>query len=126
MIDLRPLLQSLETELHHPGVPCTPDRLRALLHPDFHEVGRSGRAYDRDTVIAWLSQQAPQPQVQSTRFAVTPLGSHHALLTYRSAHRRADGSEHMATLRASVWEHTPDFAESPWRLRYHQGTPEAT
>lgn len=126
MNELLHLLQSLETELHHPGVRCAPARLQALLHPDFHEVGRSGRAYNRDTVIAWLTQQHTQPDVRSEQFAVTALGTHHALLTYRSAHRRSDGTEHMATLRASVWERSPDVAENPWRLRYHQGTPEAT
>ena len=27
-------LTALETELHHPGSPCTRERLERLLHPD--------------------------------------------------------------------------------------------
>ena len=43
MDDLLTHLQTLEVELHHPGVRTSRARLEALLHPDFHEVGRSGR-----------------------------------------------------------------------------------
>ena len=42
-------LQALEAELHHPGVRCSRERLEQSLHPDFHEVGRSGRQYSRET-----------------------------------------------------------------------------
>jgi hypothetical protein len=84
-------LHALEVELHHPGVACDVARLEQLLHPDFHEVGRSGR----------------------------PLGAGVALLTYRSAHRRLDGSLEQHTYRSSVWVE----GEGRWQLLYHQGTP---
>ena len=44
-------LQALEVELHHPGVRCDRDWLEALLHPEFHEVGRSGCTYSRETEL---------------------------------------------------------------------------
>lgn len=62
MQDLLLLLQGLEVELHHPGTRCSPARLDALLHPQFHEIGRSGRAYDRETVLGSLAFQNEHPR----------------------------------------------------------------
>ena len=119
MNSLLPLLQSLEVELHHPGVRCGRERLAQLLHPDFHEVGRSGRAYDRETVMKHLAAQKVQPVAVSDAFAVIELGPRSALLTYRSAHLEADGKRVHHTLRSSIWLETA----VGWQLRYHQGTP---
>jgi hypothetical protein len=112
-------LQALEVELHHPGVACDVTRLEQLLHPDFHEVGRSGRPYDRATVLRFLSERGAPPEVVSGDFAVTVPGAGVALLTYRSAHRRADGGLEQHTYRSSVWVE----GEGRWQLLYHQGTP---
>jgi hypothetical protein len=79
-------LRALEVELHHPGVRCSRARLLQLLHPEFHEVGRSGRAYDRETVIGYLLEQTSHPVVDSDHFALAELAPGVALLTYRSAH----------------------------------------
>jgi hypothetical protein len=112
-------LQALEVELHHPGVRCSAARLEHLLHPAFHEVGRSGRPYDRSTVLRFLSEQTKQPDVQSTGFDVALLAPGCALLTYRSSQVQADGTPTNPTLRSSLWLRT----EEGWQLRYHQGTP---
>ena len=119
MQNLLLLLQGLEVELHHPGTRCSPSRLDALLHPQFHEIGRSGRAYDRETVLGFLASLSEHPPVVSEGFEVALLAPQVALLTYRSAHRRADGTLHLHTHRSSVW--VQDGGD--WRLRYHQGTP---
>lgn len=119
--DLLDTLRALEAELHHPGRPCTPARLDALLHPGFHEVGRSGRAYDRATVVRHLaSAPAPRPVVPSGH-AVTLLADGLALMTFRTEERAPDGSVCLPTLRSSVWQRTA----AGWQLRYHQGTPAA-
>jgi len=112
-------LQRLEAELHHPGVPCTRERLEQLLHPDFHEVGRSGRPYDRQTVIDHLHAQTEPPPVDAQGYAVYPLAEDCALLTYRSANRCPDGSLVNPALRSSVWRRSAQG----WQLFYHQGTP---
>lgn len=112
-------LQALEVELHHPGVRCDSDRLRQLLHMEFHEVGRSGRKYDLATVVSHLSGQEDPPAVVSSKFFVCLLASDVALLTYRSAHRKEDGNLANHTLRSSVWGRVGSL----WQLRYHQGTP---
>ena len=111
-------LQALEVELHHPGVGCSRERLEQLLHPAFHEVGRSGSAYTRETVINYLASQYSQPVVVSDSFALSELGPGIALLTYRSAHLEPGNLLTNHTLRSSVWL----SAAGGWRLRYHQGT----
>ena len=114
-------LQALETELHHPGVRCDAARLEQLLHPDFHEVGRSGRAYDRATVIQFLAEEGGSPAVAPDDFRVCQLAAGVALLTYRSAHQGPNGQREAHTLRSSVWVQEGTC----WKLRYHQGTPAA-
>jgi hypothetical protein len=114
-------IQALEVELHHPGVRCDVARLDQLLHPDFHEVGRSGRQYDRPTVMRFLAEEGGAPAIESSDFRLGQLATDTVLLTYRSAHRLPDGQWQTHTLRSSVWvKH-----EELWRLRYHQGTPAA-
>jgi hypothetical protein len=114
-------LRQLEVELHHPGARSDRERLERLLHPDFKEVGRSGRAYTRETVVRYLSEADVHPGVLSDGFAVAELGPDVALLTYRSAQVPSGGGLFNHTLRSSVWVRN----DAGWRLRYHQGTPAA-
>ncbi len=114
-------LQKLEAELHHPGVRCSREQLERLLHPGFHEVGRSGRQYNRETVIQYLAAAEVQPNVESQDYAVTELAQGCSLLTYRSVHRQPDGALTEPALRSSLWLLTP----MGWQLFYHQGTPAA-
>jgi hypothetical protein len=114
-------LQTLEVELHHPGIPCSHERLEQLLHPHFHEVGRSGRPYSRETVITYLASLSASPPVVSDAFLVAAMGTDVALLTFRSAHKTQDGSLELHTLRSSLWVKSVNG----WQLRYHQGTPAA-
>lgn len=120
MSELLAQLTRLELELHHPGVRCSRERLAQLLHPEFHEVGRSGRPYTRGFVIDHLSTHEP-PTVEARDFAVQLLADGCALLTFRSAHRAADGSRIDAAWRSSIWQQ----GAGGWQLRYHQGTPTA-
>ena len=114
-------LRALEVELHHPGVRCSRERLEQLLDPNFYEVGRSGRTYDRGTVIAHLAAQESQPVTESGEFALSELAPGVALLTYRSAFSDPEHGRSYHALRASVWVNNA----GAWQLRYHQGTPAA-
>lgn len=114
-------LQALEIELHHPGVRSASARLEQLLHAAFHEVGRSGRKYDRNTVLAFLAQESERPAIESDGFAVELLADDLALLSYRSAHRLSNGTLANHTHRVSLWQRT----SAGWQVRYHQGTPAA-
>ena len=111
-------LQTLEVELHHPGVRCSRERLEELLHPEFHEVGRSGRPYSRKAIVDFLAAQESQPAVVSEAFSVSELSPGVALLNYRSAHVEQGKRLVNHTLRSSVWIQT----NAGWQLRYHQGT----
>ena len=77
--------------------------------------------YDRPLVIRVLGTQEASPAVVSENFSIHQLAPNAVLLTYRSAHRRSDGSLEKHTLRSSVWLKSG----SQWQLRYHQGTPAA-
>ena len=111
-------LQALEVELHHPGVRCSRERLEQLLHPDFHEVGRSGRSYNQETIVNFLAAQDSPPVVVSETFSLSELGPDVALLTYRSAHVGQSEKLVNHTLRSSIWLKT----SLGWQLCYHQGT----
>ncbi len=113
-------LAALEAELHHPGRGCTRARLEQLLHPDFHEVGRSGARYDRRTVIDFLASGATRPQIQAGGHRARPMAPGWALLHYHSLQVEADGRRVLGTLRSSIWAQDADGA---WQLYYHQGTP---
>ena len=115
-------LKTLEVELHHPGVRCSRERLEQILHPEFHEVGRSGSKYSRNIVIDYLASLERQPSVVPDAFAVQLLAPGCALLTYRSAHLAADGTASNHTLRSSLWVE----GKHGWQVVYHQGTPSAT
>lgn len=115
-------LRSLEVELHQPSVRSSSKRLEALLHPDFREVGRSGRQYDRRTIIDHLRHGVAQPSVVAEGFCLSDLAPGAALLTYRSAHRDRNGILVNHAHRASLWVETP----LGWQVLYHQGTPAAT
>ena len=112
-LSLLDTLRALEVELHHPGVRCSAERLSQLLHPDFHEVGRSGRAYDRPTIIAWLADDHEPPKIVPDDFRIAPISPDAALLTYRSAHRQDDGTLIHHTLRSSLWLKTAEV----WQMR---------
>ena len=89
-----------------------------MLHPEFHEVGRSGRSYTRETIVNFLAAQESQPVVASEEFSVAVLGPGVALLTYRSAHVEHGVRLVNHTIRSSIWLK----ASTGWQLRYHQGT----
>lgn len=114
-------LTALETELHHPGARCTRERLERLLHPDFHEVGRSGNRYVRQTVIDFLAARTQLPEVIAGEHRVESLAPDIALLHFRSHETGPAGVPVNGALRVSVWRRTT----MGWQLSYHQGTPAA-
>lgn len=111
-------LSRLEAELHQPGVRSNAQRLEQLLHPEFEEVGRSGRRWSRNAIIDMMLGETAAAEVVADAYTAAELQPGVALLTYRSAHRQADGSLARHTLRASLWVRE----EGGWRIRYHQGT----
>ncbi|WP_426515304.1 RNase H family protein [Diaminobutyricibacter sp. McL0618] len=104
----------LERELLSPAVRADSSRVAAILHADFEEIGSSGRLWNRDAIVNELAGQ------DSERVAFEVLGSELVapdaiLLTARTSDSRG------SALRSSLWLRV----DGRWRLRFHQGTPEA-
>jgi hypothetical protein len=111
-------LAALERELLDPATRADRGRVDALLDDAFVEVGRSGARYSKADLLARLPAQSVHPQTRADGFALRRLGPDAALLTWRSAWTLPDGALERHTLRASVWQRSPEG----WRLAYHQGT----
>jgi len=107
------IVEALERELLLPETRADFGRTGVLLHPDFTEIGSSGRIWTRDAMMMSLEEKPGGP-VELELLAADRLGDQTVLLTYRS-HTRTG-----TALRSSLWVH--DGAQ--WRLRFHQGTPE--
>jgi ribonuclease HI len=104
---------ALEEQLLDPEVRSDAGRLAVLLDPDFEEFGTSGRAWNRDTMLAALDDD-PSTAASMQVLNVQVFDGATALLTYRTTDRRG------SALRSSLWRQT----DGQWRLRFHQGTPE--
>ena len=101
-----------ELALLRPEVRRDPDRVRALLHPDFTEVGASGRVWDRESVPAVTS--GTEEPIRASELGTRRLSPDAVLLTYLS-----DASGRQAR-RSSIWVRD---AAAGWLLLHHQGTP---
>ena len=104
-----------ELRLLDPDVRRSPEQLGALLHPDFHEFGSSGRRWDRASTLARL----PEDTDSADRYVVTSgiegvrLAPDVVHLTFDTVH--AGRHAH----RSSLWRRT----DAGWQMYFHQGTP---
>jgi hypothetical protein len=87
-----------------------------VLASDFFEFGRSGRAYDREQILAFSADRI-DAVLPLPAFQVRALSRDVAQVTYQSA-VRIDGTEYWAR-RCSLWSRDANG----WKLRFHQGTP---
>ncbi|WP_298554042.1 nuclear transport factor 2 family protein [Streptomyces luteogriseus] len=104
-----------ELALLTPKVRRSPDRVGALLHPDYHEFGASGRHWSRAAIIASLAattEPGARPVAVSALRGVQ-LAPDLVHLTYDTEY---DGSR---AHRSSLWRRT----EGRWLLYFHQATP---
>lgn len=104
----------LERELLEPAVRSDASRLAELLHPSFEEIGRSGRLWGRDALISEIADD-DAAAAKLEVLGVDRVAPETLLLTARTMDARG------ATLRSSLWVRS----SGRWRLRFHQGTPEA-
>ncbi|MHA7269576.1 RNase H family protein [Arthrobacter sp. HLT1-20] len=104
----------LERELLDPRVRADPLRSGELLHPDFEEIGASGRRWSRQEVLEMFNDEEPAA-VELQVLSLSQVDTSTALLSYRSV------SPAGSALRSSLWQ----VEDGQWRLRFHQGTPES-
>ena len=98
----------LEKRLLDPAIRRDATEVAALLHPDFREIGASGRWWNRDEILTALADEPGEHHIARDVVA-RRAGDGVVLVTY---------STHDA-LRSSLWM---QCAEG-WRVLFHQGTP---
>ena len=111
-------LRDREPVFHRPERGTTRADFEAMTAEDYWEVGASGTAYDRQTLLDELEHRFADPDYDPmaglalTDFAVRGAGDDVWLATYvlRQGER--------LSRRVSVWRRSDDA----WRLVYHQGT----
>ncbi|HEU5483341.1 MAG TPA: ribonuclease HI family protein [Microlunatus sp.] len=104
---------ALERELLTDDVRGDPATVAARLHPDWAEIGRSGRLWDRDELLATiapLTEPVTLDVVSTSRLTDDVI-----LLVWRAA------GDARTTLRSSLWVRTG----GDWRQRFQQGTDES-
>ncbi len=112
LADRAAALRSSEVALLTSLVRRSPERVRALLHPDYVEVGRSGRRWTRDDVVARLAGELPRETPATDEWETVDLAPDLVLVTYRMR----DGVQ--VSRHTSIW----DVTSGAPVLRFHQGT----
>jgi hypothetical protein len=102
---------ALELRLLDPETRRRPAAVERLLHPDFREVGASGRLWDRDSIVAALADDPGEPS-RASEVTAKFVSDHVVLITYAA---ERDG---VRSLRSSLWLRGDDG----WRVLFHQGT----
>ncbi|WP_223690816.1 ribonuclease HI family protein [Leifsonia poae] len=109
------IVTRLERELQEVAVRADSSRVAAILHPAFEEIGRSGRLWGRDATLQALAAEEDPSPVTFEVLGVDRVAGDTILLTTRTTDARG------SALRSSLWLRT----DGRWRIRFHQGTPEA-
>jgi ribonuclease HI len=104
---------ALERSLLTDAVRADRATVAALLHPEWQEVGQSGRLWTREEVLAEIEPLATEASLDV--LSTERLGPDTILLLWRSI------TDEGSALRSSIWERTP----RGWQQRFHQGTREA-
>ena len=108
----------LERTLWDPQSRNDPELVDRLLHPDYLEVGSTGRTWTRREILEPVGHFT----ADLTELAATELVPGAVLVTYTSVVHDLSGIDEVTegpVKRSSLWLHR----EGRWRLRYHQGTP---
>jgi len=101
-----------ETELHDSTSRRDRARVDALLHPEFVEIGRSGKLWSRSAMVEAMLTEKPRPTPQADDWQFSELSPGLVLVTYRLSR---DG---LPSRHSSLW----DTTTTPPRVRFHQGT----
>ena len=105
------LVVELERSLLRDDVRSDPAAVAALLHPDWSEIGQSGRLWTRADTLAEIG---PVPPVEVEVISSERVADDAILLIWRAV------GEGRSALRSTLWVRTG----GRWQARFHQGTTE--
>lgn len=115
-IDDLDMLQRLEEDLWREETRFDIPYMESIMAEDFIEFGRSGRTYDRASVLA-VKAQPIGAVLPLPNFMVRGLSDSVVQVTYDSHIQDRDKTAYAH--RSSIWSRGPDG----WKLRFHQATP---
>ena len=101
-----------EQRLLDRAVRSSPDAVRGLLDPEFHEFGASGRVWDLDAIVTMMATDDDYERPEVDRMRATRLADDVILLTFRSR------LPERTAVRSSLWRRRA----GRWRAFFHQGT----
>jgi hypothetical protein len=105
----------LEAALLDPAVREDVVQLDALLHPDFVELGASGRIWTRQAILDALPLEGDvAPRATASGLVGHFIDNATILVTYQTT------STTKTAVRSSVWVRSNG---GNWHIRFHQGTP---
>jgi hypothetical protein len=116
---LRSVLEELmqrEPIFHRPELGTSRAALEDMTHPEFWEIGASGRTYSREVVFAELEKRYQHPAEdiwETSDFQCRELVPNVYLLTYTLL------QDHVRkTRRSTIWQRS----QTGWKILFHQGT----
>ncbi|WP_117232564.1 DUF4440 domain-containing protein [Vibrio maerlii] len=113
------ILIELELALHKYEVRQNMEEVARLIHPNFREIGVSGKSYDFDSTIAMMKAEKPSPgYIHAQEFEVFELQPLVYLVLYKTVWVSYSKKVSNYSKRSSIWTLTDDL----WQMTYHQGT----
>lgn len=116
LLDILEQLKSREPIFHRPEFGTTRPDFDRMMHPEFWEIGASGRRYSREFVLAELERRYQSPREDNWEtggFHCRRLANNLYLLTYTLIQNKI-----RKTRRSTIWLQT----EVGWQILFHQGT----
>jgi len=110
-MDNTELVKSLETELLTREVRENPKRIAELLHNQFEEFGKSGKTYDKKSIVEELPT-FDYLEIQISKIEPTVLSENVIMLKYQST------MSGLKANRTSIWVNE----NRKWQMIHHQGT----
>lgn len=93
--------------------------IKSILHPEFREIGKSGRMFDLSEILSDIQVPNATSSYEIVDFQVESLSDGIVLATYVIPSSTLDGTNPMSSRRSSIWQKEGGV----WLLRFHQGTP---
>jgi hypothetical protein len=116
LLDTLEELKRREPIFHRPEFGTTRAEFESMMHPDFWEIGASGRRYSREYVLAILEKRHLHPHEdvwETGDFHCQQLAPNIYFLTYTLIQNKI-----RKTRRSTLWQRT----EVGWKIIFHQGT----